>query len=196
MGSRSGSRIITLAAALSLGSTLVRAGDCNENGIDDAIETRRDQVGFETKQVFVSETPVEAILTADMDSDGRLDVISRGSTATLKLNFTLTGGLAIYLQHADGRFERPASATHDSQVSDAGLGDGNQEGRTDAAMVTPFEVVLIQNAGSGILDESQRFVVGSGPRAIAAADVDGDQRLAIVTGNSPQSPGSISVLIG
>jgi hypothetical protein len=108
---------------------------------------------------------VEAIAAADVDADGRTDLLAAGPTA----------GAEVLLALPDGGFGPRRQGTP-PLVRAAGFADFDGDGRVDLALASdPANAVhLFPGDGAGRFGPAPRALAGSGAQAVAAADFDGD----------------------
>ena len=195
-------RVRALVVAVSiLGAPRAPAGDCDGNGIDDAVEiaagTASDCNGDGVLDSCELERPGPVIAphgsfrlplgcidleVSDLDSDGRKDAAALASEAVMILRGA--GGL---------RFTWSPIAGLDSTQKGLASGDLDRDGLLELVTAGSTEVNVLSTDGSGAYLVSDRTTVGSGPVRILLADLDGDSFLDAATGNSDQN---VSVLRG
>ena len=139
---------------------------------------------------------VTGIHVADINGDGKPDLIVNGKRGT-------TGLVATMLGNGDGTFQAPVETDFTGATSSATVvGDFNGDGILDVALVSGGYVkVLLGNADgtfqSGCLTS---FSTYSGRDGIAAADFNGDGKLdLVITGYDPFSStgfGFVGLLLG
>jgi uncharacterized protein (TIGR03437 family) len=202
----------------------VVAGDFNGDGKVDLVAAAYDSTGTPWLEVAPGngdgtfQTPVlsklpatsgTVLLTADVNGDGKLDIIVAGSC--LYLNLTGTGGsesnagVTVLLGDGKGNFTISFDTTEPYYVSDATLADVLETGRLDLVEATisfssagtaPSGAVQIRpNNGDGtfgspiILSASTSVV----PTDVTTADFNGDGRADIATASLPPQPLALSV---
>ena len=130
-----------------------------------------------------------AVGVADFNGDGKLDIVTANN---------VDQNLTILLGNGTGGFTPSSSspfALGTVSPQSLAVGDFNGDGVPDVA-VTAYnnKVVVLLGDGSGGFRGAQSFTVGSFPQFIAAADLNADGRLDIVTANSGGN--TVSVLLG
>ena len=149
-----------------------RSEDCNDNGIPDVCEQsllrlERDSVALELVH------PVNAVVTADIDGDGDLDVLTADITGSP------AGGMTLYLRDdrdGGGNVSRRKSFVESSKVFAVATGDFDNDGDLDLADLTREALSVFWNDGS--LDFSRKSLIprptGSGDDDLLAADLNAD----------------------
>jgi hypothetical protein len=128
-------------------------------------------------------SPQRTVL-ADINSDGRLDMLSIGAD---KLN--------ILLGHGDGTFEsnvaKPGGLTSRSLI----VADVNHDGNIDVIVNNSdyTSVRVLPGNGDGTFARGVDYDIGSKPSSVIASDLNGDGRIDLVVANSAET---VSVLIG
>jgi len=129
----------------------------------------------------VTAYPVSVAL-ADMDGDGRLDLVSANSASQ-----TLT----VFFQEEGGEFAVPLSLGDSSVTNDpesVAVGDVDGDGRLDlvSANFGSNTLTVFLQEESGIFAEPTSLSISSfkdGPISVALGDMDGDGRLDLVSAN-------------
>ena len=128
------------------------------------------------------EGDVAALAVADVNGDGRPDVVAASS---------YPGGVTVLLGN-DARGFQPAVATADSAPTSAvAVGDLNGDGKPDVVAITDRVVVMLGN-GDGTFGQMLTYTAGVGPTGIAIGDLDADGRPDLVVTDG--TVGSVGVL--
>ncbi len=128
---------------------------------------------FEAGKNFTVPGPPVALAAADLNNDGRVDllvVISGGSG---------TGTLAVYLGNGDGTFRKGTTNTLGPFLGAIAVGDFNNDGNIDAAVPftefnKPSGVMVFFGNGKGKLKKNATYKLAGELGGLAAADLNGD----------------------
>ncbi|MBE7170258.1 MAG: VCBS repeat-containing protein [Williamsia sp.] len=152
---------------------------------------------FDARKDFSTGSYASAFAVADIDGDGRPDLVVANSytgTVSVMLNTTLPGNLdqisfAPAVSYAAGDFPRALA-----------VGDVNGDGKPDLVVANEkgnSVSLLLNQAVYGSIDAGSfaariDYAAGSNPNSVALGDVDGDGRPEIVVAN--YGSGTVSVL--
>ena len=130
---------------------------------------------------------VNALTLADLNGDGKLDLLAAHEDLSLVSYYRGTGtGDFIF------------TTAFDVSGQDGGLatGDFDGDGHLDLAVTNPAQatVDVLLGVGDGTLHPPRRYATGTGPSSISVSDFNRDGRLDLVTNN--QEAGTVSVLLG
>jgi hypothetical protein len=137
---------------------------------------------------FSSTVTPRGIAAADLNGDGRPDIITVGANVNQ---------IFVFIAKLDGTFSTPVgypSGGYDPYGITAA--DVNGDGKADVVVANQgsLRVAVLLGVGNGTLSGVMNYSVGGNPIAVAAGDLDGDGVPEIVTAN--QSGNSVSVLKG
>jgi len=129
-----------------------------------------------------------AVVTADFDDDGLLDLAAPASYDA--------AGVSILRGRGDGTFGAPAILGAGSDATAAAVADFNGDGRPDLAVAwsAAQSVTVELGRGDGTFERRVAIAAGALPQSIAAGDLDGDGRPDLVV--ALYDPGGILVLLG
>jgi hypothetical protein len=105
------------------------------------------------------------IADADVDADGHLDLLVAHSF-----------GMAVLLGKGDGGFSSEISVEAGVGPRDVAVGDYDQDGRLDAAILNSSsqDITVALGRGNGQFDYAATYAVGSLPSGLEAGDFNGD----------------------
>ena len=194
-------RVLILATVYILGAARAPAGDCDGNGIDDAVEiaagTASDCSGDGVLDVCELERPGPVIAphgsfrlplecvdldVSDLDGDGRKDAAALAED-----------GLMIFRGAGGLRFTGPSVNRLELRQNSLASGDLDRDGDLELVTAASAEVNVLSKDASGSYIVSGRTVIGSVPFRIILADLDGDSFLDAATSNGDEN---VSILRG
>jgi hypothetical protein len=146
--------------------------------------TFADQVLYAASDVA---TPRRGLAVADVNGDGRLDIVA---------SQVLANNVVVLLGRGDGTFQAPLQTPVGLGPTAFTTGDFNSDGRLDVASVNPTtnQVAVSLGLGDATLQNPVRLAVGTAPAAIVNEDVNRDGRLDLAVAN--YGSGDVSVLLG
>jgi FG-GAP-like repeat len=157
---------------------------------------------FQTATTGVDVTATQAIAAGDFNNDGNMDVI------LLSFVGNGNGSIVFYPGTGDGTFGTPASFNAGFESVAMTIGDFNNDGNLDVAVVNSCinsvncqngQVSILLGNGNGTFQSPLSFNVGSTPNSIVAADFNNDGNLDIAVANSTggtKNSGNVSVALG
>jgi FG-GAP-like repeat len=131
---------------------------------------------------------LSAIVTADFNGDGKLDLATTDSASN---------AVMILLGNGDGTFGVPTKILVGNQPDAIVAADFNNDGKLDLAVANYVDgtITLLLGNGDGTLTRAagSPYAVGHGPDQIAAADFNGDGKLDLAVANV--TDGTVSILL-
>ena len=120
--------------------------------------------------------PTNGLYVADVNGDGKLDVIALTS---------FTGGVYVFLGNGDGTFETPVnySVGTTGQAEGISVADVNSDGKPDIALSINTGIAVLLNDGNGTFAAPVYYPSGLNYQAyggLAIGDVNGDKKPDIV----------------
>lgn len=186
LSSNNGDGTFTSQAVTPAAIQLINVGDVNGDGHQDAVVANGGFSAVATlfgrgDGTFMPQTSgstARGSLVADLNKDGKADMVSK--------NLTTFVGLEIYLGNGDGSFSMTTTGV-DRNVSDIRVADFDGDGSVDLALNAPpryteppgFQISRVRilfGSGDGTFSRSTLFDVAEGPIRIAAGDIDGNGR--------------------
>ncbi|MEQ1858899.1 MAG: VCBS repeat-containing protein [Chthoniobacteraceae bacterium] len=151
---------------------------------------------FQSPQNFATGSNPQSVALADVNGDGRPDIVVTGSTFDPQTS--TNAFVSVLLGNGDGTFQaRQNFGNSFSSATDVAVGDMNQDGRPDLVVLTASGLsivnVLLGN-GDGTFQMEQTFPVNVSSNDVQVADVNGDGNADVVTANFNDE--SVSVLLG
>jgi hypothetical protein len=122
-------------------------------------------LAFERRIDLSAPNAVEQILTADVDSDGRLDLV---------YSFESSKSLGIRLGNGDGTFRTATNVSAALFVDLLGAGDLDRDGDIDLVVASSTQIGVLLGAGNGAFLSGALVPLQSFPSALRVADVTGD----------------------
>ncbi len=129
------------------------------------------------------------LASGDFNGDGKTDLVASVSSGSGAAAIVLLG-------NGDGTFQSPVKySTPVNGGSFVAVGDINGDGNADFAVLYAPDVYVFLGKGDGTFGAAISSAVGTPASGLALADLDGDQKLDLVTGTT-YSPGYISTALG
>lgn len=142
---------------------------------------------FKPFVAYATGTKPRAVIAADLNKDGKLDLIVANSTANT---------VGVLLGKGDGTFGPRVDYPAGNNPHGLAVADFNHDGRLDVAVANNGPVGAINvmfGKGDGTLEAPITYSAGAGTFGLAAGDLNGDSYPDIVTSN--QRSKTVSVLI-
>jgi len=155
-------------------------------------------VGDGTYRPMIRDTDPNTLMltdTADLNRDGKLDLIGLAYSAATGLTPAMPVGLGVAFGHGDGTFDNLVSYATTSiptsvapGMNDAHLADFNGDGLLDVAAINANpQTVVYLNQGGGVFGPAQALPLGprDQPDSMAVGDVNGDGQpdIAVIHGS-------------
>jgi outer membrane protein assembly factor BamB len=186
------------AASFTAGGNAVAVADLDGDGWPDVVTASSYEIDDSPDNVSVSRgngdgtlqpptlyavgTSPYAIALADLDADGRADlVVADGS-----------GGVRVLLNHGDGTLAAPV-AYGDGALLSVAVGDVDGDGKPDLVLAAynPAALLVLLGKGDGTFAAPQSNALDQPPGAVALGDVNGDGAADLVVLTS-----DVEVLLG
>ena len=137
----------------------------------------------------------DAIIAADFNGDGKLDLAIVDSNCLNQWDCHGQGMVSVLLGNGDGTFQNHVDYTVGNIPVGIVAADFNGDGKIDLAVVNENDntVSILLGNGDGTFQIQSTVAVGTGPVALSSGDFNGDGRVDLVTSNS--GSGDITVLI-
>ena len=200
----SGRFVLSGSYHVGTGPAAVTAADVNGDGWVDLISANQGSTGGGNSLTVLTNngsggfvlasSPVVglnscSVAAADVNGDGKLDLISANKA---------DGTLTVLTNNGSGGFVLASSPVVGSGPFMVTTADVNGDGKVDLITANwgssggGNTLTVLTNNGSGIFGSNATLTVGSGPIAVAAADVNGDGKVDLISANHYAN--SLSVL--
>jgi hypothetical protein len=147
---------------------------------------------FRTNQRTMGPEP-DAVLTADFDGDGKLDLITYTPVQPGRIGLPSPTFLR---GNGDGTFAKGRPIPIDGAVEAIAAVDLDGDGKPDLVVCTPGGLVLLAGKGDGTFAPA-RILDESGPKvAVTAADVNGDGRIDLVVAHAGEEVSTVLLNMG
>jgi hypothetical protein len=195
-----GSPISSLTGLTGLNLGPMVAGDFNRDGKSDLVVVSEDDAATNSSPMYMllskgdgtfqetflynlSYGSVPGLATADLNNDGKLDLIAGDPNQVL-----------VFLGHGDGSFDAPVSyATNNSFSSSVVVGDFNGDGKLDIVAVTSGQILFFAGNGDGTFRAPVLTSTSLNGVQLVAGDFNGDGLLDLAMAGPPLSD---SIILG
>ena len=143
-----------------------------------------------------------AMAVADVNGDGKLDIVAGNDCASLDSEGNCVGGgvVGVLLGNGDGSFQPAVSYNSGGTATTIGVADLNGDGKPDIVVANGGVGVLLGNGDGTFQAEVSYASGGLNPVSIAVADVNGDGHPDLLVANECSdincTNGAVSVLLG
>jgi len=137
-----------------------------------------------------------SIITADLNLDGKLDLVVANSGDT----FGSRGTVSVLLGKGDGTFQEALNFNAGLGSQSVAAGDFNRDGKPDLVVANSYyfeggnDVSVMLGNGNGTLQAAVSYAAGTQPTAVAVGDFNRDLKLDIAVTNFYDN--NVSVLLG
>jgi hypothetical protein len=138
----------------------------------EGLEDRR-LLAFDLAVDYPTGASPQAVITADFNNDGRLDV----ATA----NFG-SSDVSVLLGNADGSFQLAQNSAVGAGPHSLAVGDFNADGKLDLATANASDVSVLFGNGNGGFQPPTNVDIGMSPGSVAVGDFNGDGKMDLVVG--------------
>jgi Calx-beta domain/FG-GAP-like repeat len=145
------------------------------------LEERR-MLSFSPAVDYPVATGPSAIVAADFNADGRLDLATANSGSNM---------VSVMLGNADGTFQAAQNSGTGTPVSQLSLavGDFNADGKLDIVTASAANVSVLLGNGNGTFQAPSSINIGSAPSSVAVGDFNGDGKLDLGVTSNTYYPG-------
>lgn len=171
------------------GPTAITTGDFNQDGITDLLLNNFADFAGETPQLrlllgnpdgtfqaplvitYSANTHPTAVVAADLNGDGKLDVVA----ANLDLGGNGDASFTVLLGNGDGTFGPPMETFSPAFPDNVAVGDLNQDGKPDLIVAANTETDIYLGNGDGTFQLSASYP-GHEVFSVAVGDFNGDAK--------------------
>jgi hypothetical protein len=138
-----------------------------------------------TKADYLTGVAPKSLITADLNGDGKIDVIVANSG---------TNTVSVLLNSGDGTFNTKVDYTTDTNPSSVALADVNGDGKADLVVGNygSNTVSVLLGTGNGTFIEKKDYAINATQWSVKSADINGDGMADLIVTNYNNN--SVSVL--
>jgi hypothetical protein len=125
----------------------------------------RSMPSFLTPVNYAAGTNPQAIVTADFNGDGRLDLAVANSSSS---------NVSVLLGNGDGTFQLAQNSATGAGPKSLAVGDFNADGKLDLATANNYDVSVLLGNGNGSFGAASNIGVVGNPASVAVGDFNGD----------------------
>jgi len=142
---------------------------------------------FSAQQTFPSGSGPISIATADLNRDGKADLVVA--------NFH-SNNVSVLLGNGNGTFQAQQTFATGTNAFSVVVADVNRDGKPDLVVANEASgnVSILLGNGDGTFKPQQTFATGAGSDSVTVADLNGDGKLDLVVANCNSN--TLSVLLG
>ncbi len=134
----------------------------------------------------------ETSTAADFNGDGKLDLV----VGNFLGGPTSAGTMSVLIGNGDGTFQAAVTTAIQTPFHVVAT-DLNTDGKQDIVAASPSNKVSVRlGNGNGTFQSPVTYTVGSGPRTLAIADFNGDNKIDVAVSNSGDDSLTVSLLLG
>jgi len=159
---------------------IIRATTSACRTLMESLEGRR-LLSFSPAVNYAVGSNAQAVVTADFNGDGRLDV----ATANYAGN-----NVSVLLGNAGGTFQAALNSPTGNSPLSLAVGDFNGDGKRDIATANVGNVSVLLGNGNGSFQAPSNIDIGSAPASVAVGDLNGDGKLDLGVTSNVYYPGS------
>lgn len=183
----------TSSVVLPNGIAVMTTGDFNNDTKSDLVVAGGSRLSillgngdgtFQSPLLISNKLPSTSLVTGELNADSNLDFIAGGNA-----------GLAVFLGDGTGHFAQQIYAVGSPFSKTIAVDDLNGDGHPDIAFLDDANVAItiLLNNGDGAFTVGRSYNGDQGTNGFITADVNGDHKIDLVTGNAK---GGVSVIVG
>lgn len=144
---------------------------------------------FLTDQAFPAGNENRSLVVADLNGDGKLDVVTAAFCSP-------DSSVNVLLNKGNGNFQAAVNYAVGRCPNSIAVGDFNGDGKLDLVTANRLDnnVSVLLGHGDGTFAAAVNYAVGSGPASVAVGDINGDGHVDLVVAN--QNDRNVTVLLG
>jgi len=132
---------------------------------------------FGSNTDYASGNQTQAVIFADLNADGDVDIASVNNS---------DGNVSVFINNGDGTYASAANYSVGTSPTSVAAGDVDGDGDLDLVVTlnSANQLARLLNNGIGVFGSATTYSTSAGPLAIALADIDGDGDLDAVYSRS------------
>jgi hypothetical protein len=142
---------------------------------------------FAPKADYATGEKPQGVATADLNGDGKTDVVSANTEANT---------VSVLLGNGDGTFKTKVDYATGTAPTGVAIADLNGDNKPDLIVTNSGSntVSVLLGKGDGTFEAQTEYATGTAPAAVAVADLNGDKKPDLIVAN--RGSNSVSVLLG